>query len=230
MDVVLINRIQQIDKHNYQKIMSNDFQQGCKYEPLMTNQTKSNKYVRAVNVSLNKHEVEKEVYICKTLFEKLVSVFENIYLLDMTEYRGSFFNSISMEMYKSVSKRCNVLKQHMFDFIYETTYKLPPSKDVLVLFSNILKKNIIVVYEKDFYVYNAVFEATITITSSTTNVHDCMDSALYELTNRGYYEYIDLNTAKVGELREYIKRYNLNVEESVKKRSALIERIRENKN
>ena len=108
----IFDRISSINTHNYQKLNSNRYQQGEMYISSIVKR-KENDFIRIPKVSHN--PLNREVY--KTLFEKLVIVYENQYNIDMNEYKQKFFNSLSNDVYKSVSKRHNVLKNNMFDFI-----------------------------------------------------------------------------------------------------------------
>ena len=172
--------------------------------------------------------MNKEIY--KTLFEKLVIVYENQYNIDMNEYKQSFFNSLSNDVYKSISKRRNVLKNNMFDFIYDTEYNIPTNKDVLVLFSNILKRNIIAIDKKDYYIYGSSFDTTLVIDPNNTRFFDGIEFAENQLIQEGYYESIDFNNIKMTELKNYIDKYNIHIDKTMKKKDDLIEKIKRIKN
>ena len=182
-----------------------------------------NDYVKIPKVSYN--SLNKETY--KTIFEKLVIVFENEYDIDMNEYKQKFFNTLSNDIYKSISKRHNVLKNSMFEFIHEKEYKLPINKDVLTLFSNILNKNIIVIEKKDYYVYGTQFNSTLVIDPKNTRYFDGIELAENTLIEEGYYENIDYLNIKMTELKSYIEKYDIQIDKKIKKKDDIIERIKE---
>lgn len=219
------DRISSINTHNYQKINSNKYQQGEMYVSSIVKR-KDNNYVRVPKLSHNPSNTDKH----KTLFEKLVMVYENGYNIDMNEYKQKFFNSLSNDVYKSISKRHNVLKNSMYDFIYETEYKLPTNKDVLTMFSNILKKNIIVVYKKEYHMYGTKFDSLLVIDSKNTRLFDTIELAENQLIQEGYYEYIDYTNIKMTELKSYIEKYSMKIDKNVKKKDELIDKIKEIKN
>ena len=221
----IFDRISSINSHNYQKINANKYQQGEMYISSIVKR-KENDYIRIPKVSHN--PLNKEIY--KTLFEKLVSVYENQYNIDMNEYKQKFFNSLSNDVYKSISKRHNVLKNNMFDFIYDTEYKIPTNKDVLTLFSNILKKNIIVIEKKEYFIFGLTFDTTLVIDPKHTRFFDGIEFAENQLIQEGYYEHIDFNNIKMTELKNYIDKYNIQIDKTIKKKDELIEKIKEIKN
>lgn len=223
--VHIFDRISSINTHNYQKINSNKYQQGELYVSSIVKR-KDNDYVRIPKVSYN--PLNKEIY--KTVFEKLVIVYENEYNIDMNEYKQKFFNMLSNDVYKSISKRHNVLKNSMFEFIHEREYKLPTNKDVLRLFSNILKKNIIVIAQRDYHVYGTQFDNTLVIDPKNTRLFAGIEFAENKLIEEGYYEHIDYTNIKMTELKSYIDKYNIQIDKNVKKKDELIEKIKQIKN
>ena len=221
----IFDRISSINTHNYQKINSNKYQQGEMYISSIVKR-KENDYIRIPKVSQG--FFNKETY--KTLFEKLVIVYENQYNIDMNEYKQKFFDSLSNDVYKSISKRHNVLKNNMFDFIFDTEYHIPMNKDVLTLFSNILKKNIIVIEKKEYVIFGSTFDTTLVIDPKNTRVFDGIEFAENQLIQEGYYEHIDFNNIKMTELKNYIEKYNIQIDKTIKKKDELIEKIKEIKN
>lgn len=221
----IVDRISSINTHNYQKINSNHYQQGEPYVPSIVQQ-KDNNYIRIPKVSHN--PLNMEIY--KTIFEKLVIVYENQFDIDMNEYKQKFFNMLSNDVYKSISKRHNVLKKNMFDFIHETEYNIPTNRDVLILFCNILKKNIIVIEKKEYHIYTSTFDTTLVIDSKNTRFFDGIEFAENQLIQEGYYEHIDFTNIKMTELKSYIEKYNMQIDKSIKKKDEIIEKIKEIKN
>lgn len=218
----IFDHISSINTHNYQKINFNKYQQGELYVSSIVKEN-DNDYVKIPKVSYN--SLNKETY--KTIFEKLVIVFENEYDIDMNEYKQKFFNTLSNDIYKSISKRHNVLKNSMFEFIHEKEYKLPINKDVLTLFSNILNKNIIVIEKKDYYVYGTQFNSTLVIDPKNTRYFDGIELAENTLIEEGYYENIDYLNIKMTELKSYIEKYDIQIDKKIKKKDDIIERIKE---
>lgn len=217
--------VSSITSHRYQKLNTNGYEQGNPYIINKINNGSKNNFVRIPKVSKNPFSKE-ELY--KTVFEKLVFIYENGNMLDIREYKSKFFSSISDEIYKSVSKRHNVLKKDFFEFVNNTDYILPTNKDILIMMSNILKNNIFVLNDKDYHkIYNETFDKTIVVSKSTTRVFDTLNEAEMKVIDEGYYEYVDLDGMKMTELKEYVQRYNLVIGSDVKKKADLIIKIRE---
>ncbi|QOI90175.1 hypothetical protein QKU58_gp156 [Pyramimonas orientalis virus] len=217
-----IKRIATVTAHRYQTIHCNHFEQGNPYD-VYDSKNEKNTFVRIPKVSQN--PLREEIY--KTLFEKLVFIYENGNMMDIQQYKNKFFNSVSDEMYKSVSKRHNVLKKDMYAFINETEYIVPKNKDVLVLLSNILQNNIFVVVGNQFHKISDKFERTIVVTSKTTTIFGSVTAAEMTIVGDGLYESVDLDGMKVVEIKEYAKRYNLQLDETVKKKVDMIGKLKE---
>jgi rhodanese-related sulfurtransferase len=199
----------------------NGYEQG---NPYIIDTRSDNHFVRIPKVS--KMPVLEETY--KTVFEKLVFIYENGNMIDIREYKQKFFNSISDDIYKSLSKRHNVLKKDFFEFVNETTFVLPKNKDILVLLSNILKNNIIILNDYDFHkVCDESFDKTIVISSKKTLVFNTLQEAEMSVVGDGYFEYVDVDGMKLTELKDYIQRYKLNIGDGVKKKADLISKIKE---
>ncbi len=186
-----LKRVSAITTHRYQKLNVNGYEQG---NPYIVQHVSKHNFVKIPKFS--KTTSKEEVY--KTVFEKLVFIYENGNMLDVREYKQKFFNSISDEMYKSVTKRHNILKKDMFEFVNASEFVLPKNNDILVLLSNILRNNIIVLKDNDFHrISDETFDKTIVVSVKTTRVFDTLNEALMKVIDEGYFEYIDLDAMKM---------------------------------
>ena len=98
------------------------------------------------------------------------------------------------------------------------------------MFSNILKKNIIVIEKKEYFVYGSSFDTTLVIDPKSTRIFDGIEFAENQLIEEGNYEHIDFNNIKMTELKNYIDKYNIQIDKTIKKKDELIEKIKEIKN
>ena len=220
----VLKRVSSITCHKYQKLNTNGYEQGNPYIMNANNISSKNTFVKIIKHS--KTPVKEDTY--KTIFEKLVFIYEAGNMMDVREYKAKFFSSISDEIYKSVSKRHNVLKKEFFEFVNDTEFRIPKNKDIFILMSNILRNNIIILNEKDYHkIIDASFEKTIVISKSITRVFETLNEAEMKVIDEGYYEYVDLDAMKMTELKEYTQKYNLIIGSDVKKKADLIAKIRE---
>ena len=122
----------------------------------------------------------------------------------------------------------NVLKKEFFEFVNETTFVLPKNKDILKILSNILKNNIIILNDSDFHkVCDESFDKTVVISSKKTRVFNTINEAEMTIVGEGFFEYVNIDSMKINELKEYIVRYNLEVGSDVKKKADLVSKIKE---
>jgi hypothetical protein len=208
--------------HKFQKIMSNKYVQG---EPYVTKELKiTNKYINIPKISSVSNFQNKT-----SIFDKLAFFSENGIIMDLPLYKDKFVKSISDEIYKSVSKRHGVLKKDMFAFVYDTEFIRPINKDVITLFSNIFKKNIILIFNKDFHTYTSDYDTTMVIGVDTIYIEDSFECALFNLQTKGLFQYHDLNNMKITELKEYAKTYNIDIT-NAKKKCDIIKLLQDIKN
>lgn len=217
-----INKISNISGHRFQKVNTNKYEQGNIYDICKESDVKNNyvKIPRVSNISLLEEG-------CKTIFEKIFFVYENGRVID-NKYKEIFFNTISDNVYKSISKRHNMLKKSMFTFIYDSDYTLPDSKDVIMLLSDILKMNILITFGKTYHKYSEEFDRTLILRKDkNTVIKESLLEADMELVSEGYYRDADLDNMKMIEIKEYVKQYNIVIPITVKKKQDIINIIKE---
>ena len=93
-----------------------------------------------------------------------------------------------------------------------------------------MKKNIIVIEKKEYYIFGLTFDTTLVIDPKNTRFFDGIEFAENQLIQEGYYEHIDFNNIKMTELKNYIDKYNIQIDKTIKKKDELIEKIKEIKN
>lgn len=217
----ILDRIEGINFHKFQKQQINIYEQGNKLDRKTNND--DNRYVSVPKI-MNLH-VKKNNEM-KTVFEKIVYIYENGEQADV-KYKEKFYRSLSDEVYKSVSKRYNILKKNMMEFIYETEYALPIQKEIVVLLCNILKSNIVITLGNEYYKYVEGFEKTILIDERKSCVYDTQDLCEMDLASKGYYENVDLSKMKLFDIKRYIEKYKMVMPDNIKKKEDLIVKIKE---
>lgn len=224
----VIDKIATINFHKFQKLNSNGYEQnGNKFNSCIENK-KQNSFVTIPRTRSSVSSQYDNYDAMTSVLEKVVFLCENGERADVA-YKERFFESISDEVYKSVTKRYHMLKKNMFEFIYETKYALPAQKEIIFLLCNILKTNLIITMGNEYYKYvDDAHEKTILINDRKSRVYDSCEMCEIELSAKGYYEHLDLDKLKVSELKEYAKRYGMDLSEvGGKKKDDLIAKIKE---
>lgn len=127
----IIEKISNISNHKYQKINSNQYEQGNAY--IKSCMDINNTYLKIPNISSNNHDTLPKS-ICdivqfRTVFDKIIFHFENILTIDnLFSYKNRFFDTISDDIYKSVSKRHNMLKKVCFRLFMRTNTRSQTTK------------------------------------------------------------------------------------------------------
>lgn len=226
----VIDRIATINFHKFQKLNPNGYEQnGNKSNGCIGGNKKQNSFV-TIPRARGSVTSQDDIYdVMTSVFEKVVFLCENGERADVP-YKVRFFESISDEVYKSVTKRYHMLKKNMFEFIYETKYALPAQKEIIFLLCNILKTNLIITMGNEYYKYTDTYDKTILINDRKSRVYDSCDMCEMVLSGKGYYGHLDLDKLKVSELKEYAKRYGMDLSEvSGKKKEDLVAKIKEYK-
>ena len=163
--------------------------------------------------------------IQKTLFEKISFVHERGRILDFSEYKNIFHNSLSDDVYRSVSKRHQCLKRDFYAFIHETEFVLPKNKEVLRLFSNVLNTNLMVCLNKKMYVNysNPKWDNTIVASVDDSVLYKCELEATMELAEKGMCEHTEYKDMKITELKVYAEKLGVDIKS--KKKAELLELI-----
>ena len=228
----VLDKIEAINYHTFQKLQKNGYEQGSKLEDT-TKTNKENKYVFVPKACCKQEQKPISIDIMKTVFEKIVYICENGEEADV-KYKERFYRSFSDEIYKSVSKRFNILKKNMLEFIYEKDYVLPKQKEIIFLLCSVLKTNIIITIGKEYYKYHEQFEKTILVNEKESSVYSSCEHCEMDLACKGYYENVDFNKMRLLDIKMYIEKYKIQIPETLKKKEEIIRRIKdiraENKN
>lgn len=220
MDV--IESISQIDNHKYQNVITNDFKQGSKY--VKTDFNNKNNYVKIPRI--NSKEKIKNVVRYTTVFDKIVCNFDNMLNIDnITDYRNKFFDLIAEDVYKSVSRRHNILKKDLFAFVHENEYVMPKNNEVIMLLSTIIKCNVIIVLNKSYNKYEIKTNDKTLVIERDGNgkIYDDILIAEMELISNNIHHNVDFTNMKLTEIKDYIKKNNITIDQDIKKKSDIIQ-------
>ena len=214
--------------HKFQKIIPNSYEQGNEY--MISKNNFNNVYIRVPKTISAKRSNNLQLQSLNTIFEKILFIYENGVVLDFEKYKNLFYNSLSEDVFKSVSKRHQLLKKDMFAFVYDREIKLPSNKDVLKLLSNILNVNIVLCVNKKEYLVNEVKNVNKSILVCIEDInleektYDSLERCVYDLNFKGFKEYRNYKELKLPELKEYALLYNINIQ-SLKKKADILEAI-----
>ena len=214
--------------HKFQKIIPNSYEQGNEY--MISKNHFNNAYIRVPKTISAKRVNTLQLQSLNTLFEKILFIYENGVVLDFEKYKNLFYNSLSDDVFKSVSKRHQLLKKDMFAFVYDREIKLPSNKDVLKLLSNILNVNIVLCVNKKEYLINEVKNVNKSILVCIEDInleektYDSLERCVYDLNFKELKEYRNYKELKLPELKEYALLYNINIQ-SLKKKGDILEAI-----
>lgn len=204
-----MNIISTITNHDYQKILSNEFEQGNKYVYNKIN-------TKNIYIQPKKYVVAKPT----TIFEKLVEISERNNTIDFLEYRTIFLKTLSDDFLKTISKRVCILKRDLHEFVFDKSYRMPKNKHVMHIFCNILNKNIIIVLGNKFQSFenNNNVNETIVVCETGYNDFTSLEDAKYQLCHDKKYEIVNFDTLKLNELKKYAKTYIIDISECKKKK------------
>lgn len=216
-----------VSKHNYQKVNPNKYEQGNKYVGQVSDNIFDNRFIpytrngsTTVKREKNRHfETTKNTLILKSIFEKMLFLYENGVILDFNQYKNHFYNSLSDDVFKSISKRHQVLKKDVYTFVNDNEFCLPKNKDVLKLFSTIMNVNIVIcINEKQYIAYKINnYDKTILVLNNEKckfledKIYTTYEEMLHDLLIHKFTEYKNIADMKVNELREYVKELDINI-------------------
>ena len=216
-----------ISKHNYQKIIPNNYEQGNNYVGQVSDNIPNNRfipYTRNNYTTINRekkkpYETTNNTLALKSVFEKILFLYENGAILDFDQYKIHFYNSLSDDVFKSISKRHQVLKKDVYTFVNDNEFGYPKNKDVLKLFSTILNVNIVICINEKQYIShkNDNHDKTILILNSDKSkfleerIYSTYEEMLHDILLHKYTEYKNIADMKVHELREYVKDLDINI-------------------
>lgn len=227
MDIVpIVNNIKSC--HNFQKLFPNHYEQGNVYDKCCQYQFENNNYVRFVKPN---HRSTGRVSCPKplrpthnpptSLFEKLVYIHESGVIMNFVEYKNVFYNSLSNEIYKSVSKRHQLLKKDMYTFVHDIDFVLPTNKDVLLMMSQILAANIVVlVSSREFVCFrNTKVDRSILLVNHNVTANNTLKDDLYPtfealfgtMCALNYVEFKNVTDMKIAELKTYASSLGINL-------------------
>lgn len=227
MDIISIFE-KKVLVHKFQKIIPNIYEQGHDYKICQEKQSK-NTFIRVPkNITTIKND--NTLQSSKSVFEKIAFIYENGIILDFEKYKNIFYNSLSNEVFKSISKRHQLLKKDMYTFVYDREINLPNNKDIFKLLSSVLNINLVFcISDKEYHFYKTENNyKTILICIKDISIeekkYDTLENCIYDLNNKGLKEYKNYKELKLPELKEYAIFHNINIK-TIKKKADIIELI-----
>lgn len=230
--------------HKFQTIVPNKYEQGNPYVTSKFKNTTNDylkftvKKTKTTNINNktshtfpSKSSSFDRIVQRKSMFEKIAFAYEGGAILDFDKYKTVFYNSVSDAVYKSISKRHQLLKKDLYAFINETEFVIPKNKDVLSLFSNVLSTNLMICINKKIYMKfeNPKWSSTVVVFTDAPTDSDCVHyrnilEATLKLGEAGMHEYKEYKDMKIAELKEYADNLGI-VDVKNKKKNELIEAI-----
>ena len=231
MNIVQI--VSNIKDHKIQKLLTNSFEQGNQYVQHSSLMSVTNKFIEIPDTKCAPSSAASPgaaFQSAPSIFDKVAMMMENGVILDKLTYKNAFYNQITNDIYRSVSKRHVALKKDLFEFVFDDTYKLPANKDVVRLFQRVINMNVVIcVSDQWFGTYmNDGAETGLTVVvrepSSFATPYDSFSAAKEVLVREGLREKRDFVSMKVSELQAYVQEYHIDVS-GLRKKQDIIEKL-----
>lgn len=231
MDIVQI--VSNIKDHKIQKLLTNSFEQGNPYVQHSSLMSVTNKFIEIPDTKCAPSSAassDAAFQSAPSIFDKVAMMMENGVILDKLTYKNAFYNQITNDIYRSVSKRHVALKKDLFEFVFDDTYKLPANKDVVRLLQRVINMNVVIcASDRWFGTYmNEGAEAGLTVVvreaSSFATPYDSFSAAKEALVREGLREKRDFASMKVSELQAYAQEYHIDVS-GLRKKQDIIEKL-----
>ena len=228
MDIVSIFE-NKVSVHKFQKIIPNNYEQGHEYKVLKENQSRNSFIKVPKNITMKKNNT-LQLQSLNSVFEKIALIYENGVVLDFDKYKNLFYNSLSNDVFKSISKRHQLLKKEMYTFVFDREIQLPSNKEIFKLLSNVLSINLVFCINDKEYLFYKTENVNKTILICMKNIsieekkYDLFENCIYDLNYKGLKEYRNYKELKLPELKEYAQFYNIDIK-SIKKKADIIELI-----
>lgn len=224
-----LSDLENIDHHMFQPIKTTTYEQGNEYRQKLV----KNNYIQVATTTLNKKQLVKAI---QPYFNLILEVEEGHNVIEYANVKKKFFENVSTEVLKSISKKHLVLKQDLYEFVYNTKVDVPKNKNVMDLICLLNKKSYIIVKGKRFDVFiNEDYQETVILYDQTDeyyvrmpNVHD----SKVLLIAKGYIENVHLKALKLVDLKAYALSNGINIDKLKKKDEIVdtIDRYIQNKN
>lgn len=227
----------QVFNHKFQRLTPNKYEQGNDYV-VSKNKCNNNRFINVPRNAIGRDasrnvpqrgsisDGSRNKFLNQTtLFEKISFVHERGRILDFAEYKNIFHNSISDDVYRSVSKRHQCLKRDFYAFIHETEFVVPTNKEILRLFSNVLNTNLMVCLNQKMYLNysNPKWDNTIVVSIDDSALYKSELEATMKLTEKGLCEHVEYKDMKITELKAYAEKLGIDIKN--KKKAELLELI-----
>ena len=137
----------------------------------------------------------QEINLINTLFDVFAFQLDKSYILNKDEFKTEFKKNISDESLKTICKHHKVLKKDLHSFVDAEEYMIPSNTNVILFFGHLMKTNIYIVRQSEFFKYNSidtevekvvvineintVFYSTIKEAEQELITNNCIDSCLF---------------------------------------------------
>jgi hypothetical protein len=224
-----LSDLEKINHHVFQPIKISSYEQGNEYHQKPV----KNSYIQVATTLSNNNQSARAI---QPYFNLILEVEEGHNVIDYAKVKKEFFENVSTEVLKSISKKHVVLKQDLFDFVYNTEVDVPKNKNVMDLVCVLNKKSYIIVKGNRFNVYiNDDHQETVILYDKSNeycvrmpNVHE----GKVLLIAKGYIENVHLKALKLVDLKAYAFSNGITIDNLKKKDEIVdtIERYIKNKN
>jgi hypothetical protein len=218
---MILAEIGTIDHHVFQHINTNEYEEG-------------NSYVRKgiSNTFVEFKQSKKIIAKSASYFNQILEIEEGHNVIEHDKCKKSFFDNLSNNVLKNVSKKHVILKQDVYEFVYSNDNMIPANRNVMDLFCMLNHKSYILVKNKMFYTFKFGDEYQETFVlydkppSHEVVFHkfQTVAEAQSNLTNSGYIQNVILKNLKLAELKAYANLHNIKIEH-LKKKDELIDHI-----
>lgn len=217
-----------ISIHKFQKIIPNNYEQGHEYSISKT--VSKNAFIRVPKSVILKKNNTLQLKSLNSIFEKITFIYESGVVLDFEKYKNLFYSSLSDDVFKSISKRHQLLKKDLYTFVYDREILFPSNKDIFKLLSNVLNINLVLCINDKEYLSYRIEKSNKTILICLKNInieekkYDLFENCIYDLNYKGLKEYRNYKDLKLPELKEYALFHNIDIK-LFKKKAEIIELI-----
>lgn len=219
--MMILSEIGKIDHHVFQRINTNEYEEGNPY--VYKNITNSFVEFKQQPTKLKAKSV--------SYFDQILEIEEGHNVIEHDKYKKSFFDNLSNDVLKNISKKHVILKQDIYEFVYSTDSMIPTNRSVMELFCVLNHKSYILVKNKLFHTFNCdEHQETFILYDKPPSVEvvfhkfQTVDDAQSNLVNAGYIRSVVLKNLKLTELKEYANLHHIKIDH-LKKKDEVIHHI-----
>lgn len=200
--------IKKINHHQIQSIKANEFIQGSGY-------VKKKYLYKNVFIPIYQQNVSTKHY---SFIEIIIKLWMGHSVYDINDQKNYFSKILSEYNLNSLSRHHKVLKQQIYDIIYEKNFVIPSRIEILQFFGNILEKNIFIKNTDKTYlsvIVNMAYPIIFIQSSSKFGIF-ADDEIENELKRLELVEYKEVNKLNREELVTFACALNIPIEKQKK--------------